>query len=209
MRAAAYGKARRGFASTRTLPFTGLQQFQISAARRTPAFSEGVREMYRPNFCCECGEHVARARWRVWTSRRFCDACVRRFKRARFVVPLALSAAIASACFLLGRASRPASPSAVLERGVLDLTRLPAPDSARTREAKRDAAPAPAKPEPAYGPDGTANERPTDPSEVVYICGARTKKGTPCSRRVRGPGRCWQHRGMPAMLPPSKLIVPG
>ena len=64
------------------------------------------------------------------------------------------------------------------------------------------------KAEPAYGPDGTANERPTDPQEVVYICGARTKKGTPCQRRVRGPFRCWQHRGMPAMLPPSKLVVP-
>ncbi len=64
------------------------------------------------------------------------------------------------------------------------------------------------KPEPAYGPDGTAGERPTDPQEVVYICGARTKKGTPCQRRVRGPFRCWQHRGLPAILPPSKLVVP-
>ncbi|HEY9281988.1 MAG TPA: hypothetical protein VIP46_00905, partial [Pyrinomonadaceae bacterium] len=58
-----------------------------------------------------------------------------------------------------------------------------------------------------HGPDGTALERPTDPSEVVSVCGARTKKGTPCSRRVRGTGRCWQHRGKPAMLPASKLIV--
>ena len=41
----------------------------------------------------------------------------------------------------------------------------------------------------------------------VYICGARTKKGTPCSRRVHGPVRCWQHKGMPAMLPPEKLLV--
>lgn len=112
---------------------------------------------------------------------------------------------------MLGRATRPAPSAAVFERNALDLTRLPAPDSARTREAKRDAAADSntTKPEPTYGPDGTANERPTDPSEVVYVCGARTKKGTPCSRRVRGPGRCWQHRGMPAILPPSKLVVPG
>jgi hypothetical protein len=26
---------------------------------------------------------------------------------------------------------------------------------------------------------------------------------------VRGTGRCWQHRGMPAMLPPSKLVIQG
>ncbi|MFL6284665.1 MAG: hypothetical protein ACJ74Q_16075 [Pyrinomonadaceae bacterium] len=163
--------------------------------------------MYRPNFCCECGERVARARWRVWTSRRFCDACERRFLRKRFTVPLVLMAVVASACFMLGRATKPVAPAAVFERNALDLTRLPAPDSAHTRETKRDASTT--TPTPAYGPDGTANERPTDPSEVVYICGARTKKGTPCSRRVRGPGRCWQHRGMPAILPPSKLVVPG
>ncbi|HYY98284.1 MAG TPA: hypothetical protein VE642_06820 [Pyrinomonadaceae bacterium] len=168
--------------------------------------------MYRPNFCCECGERVERARWRVWDSRRFCDACGRRFRRSRLYAPLALSAALACASFLAGRASRPTQPAAVFERGaLLDLTRLPAPDSARAREARRDASatPTPARQEPAYGPDGAANERPTDPAEVVYICGARTKKGTPCSRRVRGPGRCWQHRGMPAILPPSKLVVPG
>ncbi|HJY29669.1 MAG TPA: hypothetical protein VJ306_16695 [Pyrinomonadaceae bacterium] len=41
----------------------------------------------------------------------------------------------------------------------------------------------------------------------VYICGARTKKGTPCSRRVHGPVRCWQHKGLPAMLPLEKLRV--
>jgi hypothetical protein len=168
--------------------------------------------MYRPNFCCECGEQVARARRRVWTSRRFCDACGRRFRRARLGLPLLLSASLACACFLLGRATKTNAPAAVFERNALDLTRLPAPDSARTRETKRDAsttAPTTTGASPAYGPDGTANERPTDPTEVVYICGARTKKGTPCSRRVRGPGRCWQHRGMPAILPPSKLVVPG
>jgi hypothetical protein len=44
-------------------------------------------------------------------------------------------------------------------------------------------------------------------TEDVYICGARTKKGTPCSRRVHGPVRCWQHKGLPAMLPVDKLRV--
>jgi hypothetical protein len=164
--------------------------------------------MYRPKFCCECGERVARARWRLWTSRRFCQACGRRLRRARLARPLAFAAALAALCFALGRASKPSAPPAVFERGALDLARLPAPDAARAREARQSGAEA-QKAEPAYGPDGTANERPTDPSEVVYICGARTKKGTPCQRRVRGPGRCWQHRGKPAMLPPSKLVVQG
>jgi hypothetical protein len=43
--------------------------------------------------------------------------------------------------------------------------------------------------------------------EEIYICGARTKKGTPCSRRVSGAVRCWQHKGEDAMLPREKLML--
>jgi hypothetical protein len=53
----------------------------------------------------------------------------------------------------------------------------------------------------------TSAPQPSPPAEDVYICGARTKKGTPCSRRVHGPVRCWQHKGARAMLPPEKLLV--
>jgi hypothetical protein len=140
-----------------------------------------------------------------------------------FATTLVFAAAFACAGFVFGRMLRPSPPPLVVERGTLNLAPVPASDTPRRQgdAARRDDATArredatskvegeAAKPEPSYGPDGTANERPTDPSEVVYICGARTKKGTPCQRRVRGPFRCWQHRGMPAMLPPSKLIVPG
>ena len=152
--------------------------------------------MYRPNFCCECGERVLRARWRVWTSRRFCPACGRRHRRARLRAAVVLTCALFAPGFLLGRLSRPAAPPLVIERGGAGLAPLPA------------AAAAP-RPSPAYGPDGTARERTTDPAEPVYVCGARTKKGTPCRRRVRAPERCWQHRGKPAILPPSKLLVQG
>ena len=60
-------------------------------------------------------------------------------------------------------------------------------------------------------PAAAQSSSPTQPvttiEEKTYICGARTKKGTPCSRRVRGPVRCWQHKGAPAMLPLEKLVV--
>jgi len=121
---------------------------------------------------------------------------------------LVLTCALFGPGFLLGRLLRPPPPPLVLERGGAQLAPLTTPTDAARREGEAPAG-AFARPEPAYGPDGTAGERPTDPAEVVYVCGARTKKGTPCQRRVRGPGRCWQHRGMPAILPPSKLVVPG
>lgn len=45
-------------------------------------------------------------------------------------------------------------------------------------------------------------------SEAYYICGARTKKGRVCKRRVRERNtRCFQHQGRPAILPVEKLIV--
>jgi hypothetical protein len=119
------------------------------------------------------------------------------------------AATLVVAGFLSGRLVRPPLPPLVVERGTLTLAPLPASDASHQSDAGAVPQVSPAKPEPAYGPDGTANERPTEPDEVVYICGARTKKGTPCQRRVRAPGRCWQHRGRPAMLPPAKLIVPG
>lgn len=40
------------------------------------------------------------------------------------------------------------------------------------------------------------------------MCGARTRKGTPCRRRVHVAGeRCFQHKGLPAMVPLEKLVI--
>lgn len=164
--------------------------------------------MYRPNFCADCGERVLRERWRLWTSRRFCPACERRHGRA-WVRPLVACCLLACVAFATGRLMRPAPPPLTIERRELPLPALLAQQTRPGGAAQPDSSPhAPQSQTPAqYGPDGTASERPTDPFEVVSICGARTRKGTPCSRRVRGTGRCWQHRGKPAMLPASKLIV--
>lgn len=170
--------------------------------------------MYKPSFCAECGEKITRARWRFWTSRRFCPDCEGRFRGARILVPIVAAAALFSTGLLMGRATRIQPPPLTVQRGDLPLApqaTLPAKGS-DAADAEADATAdssvsSASKPEPKYGPDGTATERPTDPQETVSICGARTQKGTPCQRRVRGTGRCWQHRGMPAILPPSKLII--
>lgn len=165
--------------------------------------------MYRPNFCAECGEAITRLRWRVWTSRRFCAACEKRFRKARVLWPVALCVALVGIGFVGGRAMRHAPPPLVIERAAPNSPALLSPTTAAGKlpAASLNAANANSA-APVYGADGTERERPTEATEVVSICGARTKKGTPCSRRVRGTGRCWQHRGRPAMLPAAKLIVP-
>lgn len=159
--------------------------------------------MYRPNFCAECGTRVERARWRAWTSGRFCAACEKRLGGKRFVLPLVLCACLLLALgFALGRSVGRAPSTVVVERRSSSSSDASAVGNDVGTEGGAKAAAR------SYGADGTADERPTDPLEVVSVCGARTKKGTPCSRRVRGMGRCWQHRGKPAILPQNKLILP-
>jgi hypothetical protein len=185
--------------------------------------------LYKPNFCAECGERVLRERWRAWTSRRLCPACEKRFRRG-WLAPLAVACALVCAGFACGRLMRPAPPPLTIERGTLPLPALLVAkgNSARSGGASSGSTSSEGAVEGAAdnsvggainngvagGHDAArrdlgagALEAPTDPDEIISICGARTKKGRPCQRRVRGTGRCWQHRGMRAMLPPEKLLV--
>ena len=166
--------------------------------------------MYKPNFCCECGSHIERLRWHLWTGRKFCADCTPRFRRTQILLPVVAGVTLFGIGLLAGRAVvSSAPPPLIVERGELSGVSAPVmKDESKATESGARERQAP-KPEPSYGPDGTATERPTDPEEVVAICGARTQKGTPCQRRVRGTGRCWQHRGMPAMIPLEKRIVTG
>jgi len=140
--------------------------------------------MYRPNFCAECGKKLLRLHWRVWTSRKFCDACASRLRRKRLPPILLTILALFAAGFVVGRSRRPAAPPLIIQRRADS----PLSDGGAAQPIKPGSPPVPAV-------------------EAVYICGARTKKGTPCSRRVHGPVRCWQHKGMPAMLPQEKLLI--
>jgi hypothetical protein len=147
---------------------------------------------YRPNFCCECGHKIVRLRWFLWTSRKFCDKCFRKFAKAQWLRPTLSLCALLLCGILLGRGCRRAPPPLIIER--------PAPAQSSATQAPKSGSAT------SSGPiAGTA--QPPAATEQVYICGARTKKGTPCSRRVHGPVRCWQHKGMPAMLPLDKLLV--
>jgi hypothetical protein len=154
--------------------------------------------MYKPNFCAECGNKLLRLRWHIWTSRKFCDNCARRLRKARATQVLLAALGLMSAGYVAGRARRPTPPPLLIERRADS----PLKDNAESRKAT-SATTIPA----ALNPTPTQNSSPPVVEDVVYLCGARTKKGTPCSRRVHGPVRCWQHKGMPAMLPQEKLLI--
>ena len=119
-----------------------------------------------------------RLRWRVWTSRKFCDKCFRSSGKNYWLQRAAAIAVLMLTSILIGRGCRHERPPLIIERPVQSHTQ-------------------------------TASEAPPTPPPIEqnYTCGARTKKGKPCSRRVHGPIRCWQHKGLPAMLPLEKLII--
>jgi hypothetical protein len=157
--------------------------------------------MYRPNFCMECGERLARRDWRAFIKRlggKFCDDCARRLGKAGIARPLLIVTLIAASAFSLGRYLRPAPPPLIIQRAANSpLSDLPVNLNAAVRTSNRNESHA-----------TNQNGALSGANEDVYICGARTRKGTPCHRRVHFAGeRCYQHKGMPALLPLEKLVV--
>jgi len=151
--------------------------------------------MYIPNFCSECGAKLLRLRWHFWTSRRFCNKCSRRLWKVRFFPAVVATLALVGSGYIAGRIRSPAPPPLIIERrSDSPLNDEHLPGTARLTSESG-----------VVKTEGAGNSASLE--EAVYLCGARTKKGTPCSRRVHGPVRCWQHKGMPAMLPQEKLLV--
>jgi len=142
--------------------------------------------MYRPNFCAACGARIERARWRWWTSRRFCPNCEQRFRRGRIIRPLIAGLLFIALGFGAGRLTRPAPPPLIASSAqpthaaAPTMPAHPAPTNPNTNAA----------PAPAYGLDGTANERPTDPNEILY--GASKKPLTTYPKKLLR--RVWVRR---------------
>jgi hypothetical protein len=150
--------------------------------------------MHLTNFCTTCGAPLARKRWGLWLRGPICRECSRRRGGSARVRSLIVMAAIVVAAFSLGRSLRPSSPPLTIQRAANSpLSDLPVN---LNEIAKRGAT------------DLSRSEGPGSIDDKVYICGARTKKGTPCKRRVHVAGeRCYQHKGKPAMVPLEKLVI--
>jgi hypothetical protein len=157
--------------------------------RKGPHTTMSILTNYRPNFCCECGNKIVRLRWFVWTSRRFCDKCFLALAKSHWLRPSITVLVLFLATFLLGRGCRRAPPPLIIERPIGSTTNSSA------------------APEKTSGASNATTPQPSPVLEQFYTCGARTRKGTPCSRRVHGPTRCWQHKGAAAILPQEKLRI--
>ena len=172
---------------------------------------------YKPKFCCQCGEKIERVSWNPLTSRRFCELC-----QTEFGIHDKLPLIITCSVLLFGlvgwgnylrtpeKAANISAPNQFVSSSQnvnkAENNRVNASNQmVRTNNSMRNAANESAQ---------TSNltvKKPeivsSSPQEVSQFCGAATKKGTPCSRRVKGGGRCWQHEGQAAIVSPEKLIV--
>ena len=174
---------------------------------------------YQPNFCNNCGEKIERANKSFTDSTRFCDVCKHDFVLQR-ALPLVF-AGLMAIVGIFGVGSYWRSGEKPLNVSTRQLTansgKNPANNASQVSsnssvqqltQAKNVRTDVPQTANLTTKPRIKQTEiAPLSAAETVYFCGAPTKKGTPCSRRVKGGGRCWQHTGQTALLPPEKLLA--
>ena len=177
---------------------------------------------YKPNFCCQCGEKIERPNPSFTDSKMFCDVCKHDFVLPRAAPVVFAGLMLMVGLFGIGGLWRGGEKTAAIATRQFAANPPAASKNAANNASQvssnQNAPPASQKNSVQTNAPGAANlitDRPpkqieTSPAvldEAVYFCGAMTKKGTPCSRRVKGGGRCWQHKGEAAMLPPEKLLA--
>ncbi len=178
---------------------------------------------YKPKHCCQCGEKIDRIDWKPWTSRRFCELCETEFgiyewlSRGLFGVGLLLG--LFSIGSYLQKDDKPlnVAPKQIVSgvpstRNALveqtNASQVSTNNAVQTLAQSRNSA---AQIKSQMGPKASdfktkqIDSPTTERSEELYFCGAETRKGTMCSRRVKGGGRCWQHVGQAAMVQQQKL----
>ncbi|MEP6789194.1 MAG: hypothetical protein ABJB40_12225 [Acidobacteriota bacterium] len=176
--------------------------------------------VFRPSFCANCGEKIERAEWGILTSRRFCQVCEAEFK-GQDLIPRVIVGLGVFAC-VLGFGSYLRSGTAAETRGLAQPRKFAeqalSPQLSTANSGNRPPENVNAanlrQPEQINAASTTnalvsppAAKPKVESAEPMYYCGAETKKGTPCSRRVKGYVRCYQHQGMRAMLPADKLRI--
>jgi hypothetical protein len=174
---------------------------------------------YKPKFCSNCGEKVERRDWKPWTSTRFCEVCESDLKMRDWLPRTVVFAGVLAGIFGFGSylktSEKPLNIVKDLQAANLSARQGGQPDDI-------DSGPRGFRTDASNSTSGNRTERGPEPAkplalmeiqqnsltEAVYFCGAKTKKGKPCSRLVKGGGRCWQHPGKAAMLAQEELLAP-
>ncbi len=191
---------------------------------------------YNPVYCCSCGEKIERIERNWLTNRRFCEVCETEHpldKILTITVPLIILVSVIFGINGYLQSGNSADGLSEIRKSAdlkndfeqeksADVRTLKSADKAdleisndRLENRFSDVQTKSAK--------SVTDRRSAGISETqevfvakspqnksggkTYFCGAETKKGTPCSRKVKGGGRCFQHKDREAMLPDKELAV--
>ena len=176
---------------------------------------------YKPTFCCHCGEKIERTESLRWSSGRFCDVCKSEFTFQEWLPKIFILIFGLFGLFGVGSYLQSVEKSQVVS---LKQNKIGAPETSgktesvgnQVQNSNREVV---RQNEQRVESDSAiiANNNKTEKLKITrepieyektYFCGAMTKKGTPCSRKVKGGGRCWQHKGQEAMHAQEKLLIP-
>jgi hypothetical protein len=155
----------------------GIDTFSVVALQRLRSPS-----MAGARFCSECGTRLKVKRRRVLPFRSFCPECSPHYHRMRLLL-VAVPLVCAAIGFSIGHYTTVREPFYLIGTPV-DLSTNSVPASSVGNVD-------------AYAGGNTSlrqPERMLTPSAAGTVCGAQTKSGKPCRRKVKGGGHCWQHR---------------
>ena len=135
-------------------------------------------------FCSGCGRELKAKRRGFRPFRAFCPRCAPSWRRIRHL-RVAAFGLLLTGSFVLGRYSYTPEPLYLIGTPVDS-------QSARAQSAIRQNGVAVTGDGKSIPQNQKQQPDPTDAAET--LCGAPTKSGRPCRRKVRGGGYCYQHR---------------
>jgi len=131
-------------------------------------------------FCTKCGCRPVVDPGSLTSSGLYCSKCSPQSRRRRFTF-IAIAILCAGIGFAAGRYTATREPLYIIGTPIqLNANRIASPQQSQS-SISSVGDPQPTRSESA-SPTATA------------ICGARTKSGKTCQRKVKGGGFCWQHR---------------
>ena len=151
--------------------------------------------MLAAKFCSECGERLS-SRRPGFLFRTCCPRCAVKLRPARLIL-ISISIVLAVGGFALGNYSKTPEPFYVIGTPIdLGSTRQPGVHIGDQSTGVNK---------------GTGSETlsPSGTRAIETICGAPTKSGRPCRRKVKGVGYCWQHRTLQHQINQSQSNSPG
>ena len=143
-----------------------------------PRRARRVISIMAAKFCSECGERLLLRRTEPLFRIR-CPRCDRKRRPLRLIL-ISIHILCVVAGFAIGNYSKTPEPFYVIGTPI---------DLRSARQSADHIA------DPATGVNKRSESRAaSDARSVETICGAPTKSGRPCRRKVKGGGYCWQHR---------------